>query len=100
MLNIQEEEAQLGRWPRRLLHVSSQTSYEWRDDNDYGGHKSPPYNVVTYTWGRMRLQNWEYPELEPMTVHNVEWDIPRVRLRLRLVGKQPSFSLPGTVLLG
>ncbi|KAI0190355.1 hypothetical protein EV127DRAFT_430116 [Xylaria flabelliformis] len=68
----------LGRWPRRLLHVPSMTSYEWSPGNKYGKHCTPEYNAITYTWGRWRLRSNERPDVRSIGVSGVPWDIPRV----------------------
>lgn len=74
------EEEQLGRWPRRLLHVPSMTSFQWQPGNVYGNIEEPKYNILTYTWGRWRLQdNDEHAsEVESLPIAGVPWDIPKI----------------------
>ncbi|KAI1750662.1 hypothetical protein F4782DRAFT_509091 [Xylaria castorea] len=72
------EESLLGNWPRRLLHVPTMISYEWQAGNVYGGFTSPSYNAITYTWGRWKLGDDEQLESLPLTIHGVNWDLPRV----------------------
>ena len=76
---IEREEAELGRWPRRLLHVPTMTSCAWGPGNTYGGHREPAYNAITYTWGRWRLDDDEQPEVPGLAVAGAAWRIPRVR---------------------
>lgn len=68
----------LKRWPRRLLHVPSLVSYEWRPRNRYGKHISPKYNAITYTWGRWRLKENEQTSVRAINVTGTPWRIPRV----------------------
>lgn len=77
--SIEDEEAALGNWPRRLLHVPTMTSHEWQPGNRYGGVEAPPYNAITYTWGRWRLEEGEEPDVEALTVHGIPWEMPRVK---------------------
>ena len=79
------EEERLGSWPRRLYHVSTKTSYEWKEGNRYGEqgleHIEPQYSILTYTWGRWRLKEIpvkEKRELYAIPVEQVPWDIPCV----------------------
>ncbi|KAI1752078.1 hypothetical protein F4782DRAFT_503160 [Xylaria castorea] len=76
---IQDEETRLGSWPRRLLHVPTMTSYEWRPGNIYGRIKEPPYNAITYTWGRWRLKDQELPDVPALAISGVPWQVPRVK---------------------
>lgn len=74
-----EFEAALGRWPRRLLHVPTMTSYCWQPGNIYGTSKTPEYNTITYTWGRWKLRTPEkLPHVQAVHIKGVEWEIPRV----------------------
>lgn len=74
----------IGRWPRRLLHVPSMTSLEWEPGNFYGVTQAPKYNILSYTWGRYRLDRDGYqrpPELESIRgipIQGVEWDVPPI----------------------
>lgn len=46
-------------WPQRLLHVISMTSFPRKNvggEITYGGHPFPSYNILSYTWGRYRVQ--------------------------------------------
>lgn len=74
------EEEQLGRWPRRLLHVPSMTSFPWQPGNIYGNTVEPKYNILTYTWGRWRLQDSDEhaSEVESLKIAGVPWDIPKI----------------------
>ncbi|KAI0179929.1 hypothetical protein GGR52DRAFT_219447 [Hypoxylon sp. FL1284] len=78
MMEIEIEEAALGKWPRRLLHVPSMTSYEWSPGHRYGNHVAPRYNAITYTWGRWRLAEDESPHIPPIDIRGVPWKVPRV----------------------
>lgn len=77
-----EIEAQLGDWPRRLLHVPSMRSYPWRHGAWYGNVKEPRYNAISYTWGRFQLCDGDElitgEQPSGLKVHGVDWDIPRV----------------------
>lgn len=75
--DLRAEEALLGNWPRRLLHVPTMTSYEWGTGNSYGPFKSPLYNALTYTWGRWELREKQKPEVLPLAIKNISWDCPR-----------------------
>ncbi|KAI1751068.1 hypothetical protein F4782DRAFT_506653 [Xylaria castorea] len=68
----------LGRWPRRLLYIPTMTSYQWKPGNIYGQHTAPEYNAITYTWGRWRLKHNERPDVRPISVSGIPWEIPRV----------------------
>lgn len=72
-------EATLAGWPRRLLHVPTMTSYRWSPGNVYGPCKAPPYNAITYTWGRWMLRDPEdHPDVHAVDIKGVDWDIPRI----------------------
>ncbi|KAK8103584.1 uncharacterized protein PG998_010617 [Apiospora kogelbergensis] len=63
-------------WPRRLLHISSMTSYERVGANTYNGETCPAYNILSYTWGR-----WEdYAPTVPRTlpVRGLKWKVPPI----------------------
>ena len=75
---IQQEEIQLGTWPRRLLHVSTLTSCEWAEGNIYKGVKEPRYVAISYTWGRWALRPGEKPGVESIRIKGVDWEIPRI----------------------
>ncbi|RDW66839.1 hypothetical protein BP5796_09588 [Coleophoma crateriformis] len=66
------------KWPRRLLYVPSMTSYKWQPGNVYGGRKEPSYIALSYTWGRFQLGEKEFPQLQPLQIHGVPWEIPRI----------------------
>src|SRR5437667_11978530 len=66
------------RWPRRLLHVPSMTSFKWQPGNSYGGHKEPKYVALSYTWGRWALDERTKPDFKPLQIQGVPWLIPRV----------------------
>lgn len=71
--------ANIGDWPRRLLHVPSMTSYLWQPGNIYGGITSPTYNIITYTWGRWMLRHPEdKPHVKAIDIKGIEWDVPRI----------------------
>ncbi|KAI3390384.1 hypothetical protein diail_9826, partial [Diaporthe ilicicola] len=78
--HLADEERQMGRWPRRLLHVPSMTSFPWQPGNVYGNVVEPKYNILTYTWGRWRLRdNDEHAgEVESVVIAGVPWDIPKI----------------------
>lgn len=70
-----------GRWPRRLLHVSSLTSFEWEPGNRYGGQVCPPYNSLSYTWGRFALKEDKKPDVKSLPIRfqgRRSWKIPRI----------------------
>lgn len=71
----------LGRWPRRLLHVPSMTSYAWQPGNIYGHTTEPQYAALSYTWGRfwLREPSW-YQKLvvKPLPVRGIDWEIPLI----------------------
>ena len=73
------EEGQLGKWPRRLLHVDTLTSYEWRPGNIYNGVQEPEYNTISHTWGRFELKAGEMPEIDAIRIKGIDWDVPRIR---------------------
>ncbi|KAI1323197.1 hypothetical protein F5Y16DRAFT_352108 [Xylariaceae sp. FL0255] len=75
---LAKEEDLLGNWPRRLLHVPSMTSYEWKPGNWYGSHLSPRYNAISYTWGRWSLGETRMLGVEAIAIKGVSWEIPRV----------------------
>lgn len=66
------------RWPRRLLHVPSMTSYSWQPGNSYGGRREPEYVALSYTWGRFMLEDDELPHVKPLKIKGVDWPIPRI----------------------
>ncbi|KAK8133121.1 hypothetical protein PG999_001294 [Apiospora kogelbergensis] len=70
----------IGDWPRRLLHVPSMTSLPWRPGNMYGQFDSPRYNVVSYTWGRFRLDlaREHSNSKQGLPIQGVEWPIPPI----------------------
>ncbi|KAI1742659.1 hypothetical protein F4680DRAFT_463645 [Xylaria scruposa] len=76
---LAKEEEALGNWPRRLLHVPSMRSLEWKRGNKYGTFVAPAYNVITYTWGRFRLNDGEMPNIKAVDIKGTPWKIPRVR---------------------
>lgn len=86
--NESETDQRLGRWPKRLLHVPSMTSFEWQPGNWYGGVVEPRYNAISYTWGRFRLDRKlktgnkkfvkKYRAVQPVNIRGVTWDIPKI----------------------
>ncbi|KAF1809214.1 hypothetical protein P152DRAFT_516830 [Eremomyces bilateralis CBS 781.70] len=64
-------------WPRRLLHISTLTSYPWRPGNIYGGKEQPQYHAITYTWGRWQLSPDSHPSITALDF-GTPWKIPRV----------------------
>lgn len=66
------------RWPRRLLHIPTWTSYKWRPGNVYGGHVEPQYVAMSYTWGRWQLTEGMKPGIKALPIRGVPWTIPRV----------------------
>ena len=60
-------------WPRRLLHIPSMTSREWKPGNFYGRDKEPGYGIVSYTWGR-----FEVPEGPRISIEGIDWEIPSI----------------------
>ncbi|KAK2017024.1 hypothetical protein LZ32DRAFT_644778 [Colletotrichum eremochloae] len=77
---ITAEEEQLSGWPRRLLHIPSMTSLHWQPGNVYGNAKEPRYNILTYTWGRWRLEDDDEhaSEVESVAIAGVPWHIPKI----------------------
>lgn len=77
----QDFDAKYSKWPRRLLHVPSLVSYEWKPGNCYGGHRCPAYNTLSYTWGRYALKEGDQPEVEALEIRfegRRSWKIPRI----------------------
>lgn len=74
----------IGAWPRRLLHVPSMTSLEWRPGDKYGGHVAPRYNAISYTWGRYDLdipgakKMKRYRNTKAIQIKGVNWPVPRI----------------------
>ena len=66
------------RWPRRLLHLPTWTSYKWQPGNIYGGHLEPKYVALSYTWGRWQLPEGAKPQAKALPIRGVPWTIPRV----------------------
>lgn len=66
------------RWPRRLLIVENMISYRWQPGNTYGGIANPVRAIISYTWGRWRLEKGQQPSIEPLPIRKVPWEIPRV----------------------
>ncbi|KAF2245029.1 hypothetical protein BU26DRAFT_522719 [Trematosphaeria pertusa] len=65
------------RWPRRLLHLATLTSYPWEPGNRYGCYIEPEYFAISYTWGRWELEEGDYPGIPHLDFHT-PWNIPRV----------------------
>lgn len=60
-------------------------SYEWQPGNCYGPYKSPKYSIISYTWGRWKVQTYEetqYTHVKPLQVHGVPWTIPKIKEEL------------------
>lgn len=90
-------------WPQRLLHVREMKSYErvecGRSDGKpvfrYGNVTAPPYNVLSYTWGRWAGTG------TALKVENVSWSIPSIDKKhfsieqftktLKIVGEKVQF---------
>lgn len=68
------------RWPARLLHVDSLTSFPWQEGDVYGDHIQPRYNAISYTWGRYALQDNSFPEVKAMPILGTDWEayLPRM----------------------
>ena len=77
-MQAETDERDMGRWPRRLLHVPSMTSHEWRRGNRYCRFTEPTYNVVSYTWGRYELRGSSMPEVKAVRILGLTWDVPRI----------------------
>ena len=79
-MDLEKEERNLERWPRRLLYIPTLTSYEWQPGHEYNGVKEPKYNALTYTWGRWMLSENMQRDVSaiPITIHGDEWPIPRI----------------------
>ena len=60
-------------WPRRLLHIPSMTSREWKPGNTYGPDTEPSYSILSYTWGR-----YEVPEGPRLDIKGIDWRIPSI----------------------
>lgn len=83
---IQEDDCfeGIGDWPRRLLHVPSMMSLEWKPGNRYGAHVAPRYNAISYTWGRYDLdipgakKMKKYRNTKAIQIKGVNWPIPRI----------------------
>ncbi|KAI4219948.1 MAG: hypothetical protein L6R36_007969 [Xanthoria steineri] len=74
----------IGRWPRRLLHIPSMTSLEWQPGNIYGDHVAPAYSAVSYTWGRYDLdipgvkRQKKYKNVRGIEINGIDWPVPRI----------------------
>lgn len=75
----------IGRWPRRLLHIPSMTSLEWQPGNIYGDQVAPAYSAVSYTWGRYDLDNpgkkrqkKKYKNVRGIKIKGIDWPVPRI----------------------
>jgi hypothetical protein len=55
------------------------TCYEWQPGNKYGDFVAPQYNALSYTWGRFRLEDGEFPKFEVIKIEGILWDVPRIR---------------------
>lgn len=70
-------------WPRRLLHVQADrlVSVERTGECTYGTFEAPPYNILSYTWGRFqpRGENASAIPAGALAIENVAWSVPRVR---------------------
>ncbi|KUI53582.1 hypothetical protein VP1G_00880 [Cytospora mali] len=66
-------------WPRRLLHIQGDNlvSVERTGTSTYGSFEAPPYNVLTYTWGRFEAKPGEAGDA--VGIQNVPWAIPRIK---------------------
>ncbi|KAI0454252.1 hypothetical protein F5B21DRAFT_476441 [Xylaria acuta] len=64
-----------GQWPRRLLHVPEMRSYERQNGNMYRQTKEPPYNILTYTWGRWQV---DAERAKPLVVKGISWKVPSI----------------------
>jgi hypothetical protein len=53
------------------------TSHKWLPGNTYGGVASPDYSILSYTWGRWRVEDPK-STVEALRVQNVPWDVPRI----------------------
>jgi hypothetical protein len=73
-----ELEKLIGRWPRRLLHVASMTSYQWQPGNCYGSACCPKYNAISYTWGRFREED-ESHQVRTLKIKGITWPVPRIK---------------------
>lgn len=60
-------------WPRRLLEVSTMTSYERQSGNIYAGETEPKYSIVSYTWGRYTV-----PDGQRLHVRGITWQTPAI----------------------
>lgn len=63
-------------WPQRLLHLQGDklVSIKRVGESTYGEFEAPPYNILSYTWGRFTSYDGE-----ALPIENVSWAIPRVR---------------------
>lgn len=83
---IQEDDQSegIGAWPRRLLHVPSMTSLEWKPGDKYGSHVEPRYNAISYSWGRYDLdipgakKMKRYRNTKAIQIKGVNWPVPRI----------------------
>lgn len=60
-------------WPRRLLEVSTMTSFERQPGNVYAGEAEPKYSIVSYTWGRFTV-----PDGQRLHVRGITWQTPAI----------------------
>lgn len=64
-------------WPRRLLDVRSMRSCKWQPGNTYGDTSNPKYSVLSYTWGRWRINRKE-PSISCIDIKGIPWEVPSV----------------------
>jgi hypothetical protein len=60
-------------------------SYEWQPGNYYGHFQAPRYSIISYTWGRWKVQTHEesqYTRLRSLKVHGVPWEVPKIKEEL------------------
>ncbi|EFX00045.1 hypothetical protein CMQ_7047 [Grosmannia clavigera kw1407] len=65
-------------WPLRLLHIPTRTSVRRHSAHDYRDptgkvHQRPQYSILSYTWGRFKVDGGE-----TLAVEGVDWQIPAI----------------------
>ncbi|KAI9370416.1 hypothetical protein BJX61DRAFT_96536 [Aspergillus egyptiacus] len=66
----------MGDWPARLLDVTTMRSVEWQPGNLYAGVREPRYAIISYTWGRWKLD--EDAPGNALEISGLSWKVPPV----------------------
>lgn len=63
-------------WPLRLLDTATMTSFERQEDSTYNGIREPEYSVLSYTWGRFKVD--AESDGSRLNITGVTWAIPAI----------------------